>query len=120
MRSADVAKKNQEWYPRSGDCVARAGIRLSPKSRVTFEAVAEFANELPSHLAESAAEPVPECQSPLFCDVDARPQPGALHFSAGRSAKIIAGSPILAAGLNEQPAADILAVPRFSINRAII
>jgi cysteine desulfuration protein SufE len=37
----------------------------------------EFANELPAlpaSLAESAMEPVPECQSPLFLHVDAHDQ----------------------------------------------
>lgn len=76
----------------------------------------EFANELPalpSHLAESAMEPVPECQSPLFLHVDASdPNRVRLHFSAPAEAPTTRGfASILAAGLDEQPAADILAVP---------
>lgn len=76
----------------------------------------EFANdlpELPSHLAESAMEPVPECQSPLFLDVDATdPQRVRLYFSAPAEAPTTRGfASILAAGLDGQSAADILAVP---------
>ena len=58
-------------------------------------------------------EPVPECQSPLFLHVDAT-DPGRvrLHFSAPAEAPTTRGfASILAAGLDEQPAADILAVP---------
>jgi cysteine desulfuration protein SufE len=76
----------------------------------------EFADDLPAlpdDLAEAAMEPVPECQSPLFLHVDAR-DPGRvrLHFSAPAEAPTTRGfASILAAGLDEQPAADILAVP---------
>ncbi len=76
----------------------------------------EFANELPplpADLEEAAMEPVPECQSPLFLHVDAHdPTRVRLHFSAPPEAPTTRGfASILAAGLDEQPAADILAVP---------
>ncbi|HTM84668.1 MAG TPA: SufE family protein [Mycobacterium sp.] len=76
----------------------------------------EFANELPplpSHLEEAAMEPVPECQSPLFLDVDASdPDQVRLFFSAPAEAPTTRGfAAILAAGLDGQASADILAVP---------
>ena len=76
----------------------------------------EFANELPalpSYLEEAAMEPVPECQSPLFMHVDASDVNRVrLHFSAPPEAPTTRGfASILAAGLDKQPAADILAVP---------
>ena len=76
----------------------------------------EFANDLPalpSDLEEAAMEPVPECQSPLFLHVDAEdPNRVRLYFSAPAEAPTTRGfASILAAGLDEQPAADILAVP---------
>jgi cysteine desulfuration protein SufE len=76
----------------------------------------EFANELPdlpAGLEEAAMEPVPECQSPLFLHVDAAdPQQVRLYFSAPAEAPTTRGfAAILAAGLDGQPAADILAVP---------
>lgn len=76
----------------------------------------EFADDLPAlpdHLAEAAMEPVPECQSPLFLHVDAAdPQRVRLFFSAPPEAPTTRGfAAILAAGLDQQPAAAILAVP---------
>lgn len=76
----------------------------------------EFANELPplpAHLEEAAMEPVPECQSPLFLDVDASDRDQVrLYFSAPAEAPTTRGfAAILAAGLDGQPASDILAVP---------
>ena len=76
----------------------------------------EFANDLPPlppDLEEAAMEPVPECQSPLFLHVDASDVNRVrLHFSAPAEAPTTRGfASILAAGLDEQPAADILAVP---------
>lgn len=76
----------------------------------------EFANELPplpAHLEEAAMEPVPECQSPLFLDVDSsNPESVRLFFSAPAEAPTTRGfAAILAAGLDGQPAVDILAVP---------
>ena len=76
----------------------------------------EFANELPAlpaDLTEAAMEPVPECQSPLFLHVDAAdPANVRLYFSAPAEAPTTRGfASILAAGLDGQPAADILAVP---------
>lgn len=57
----------------------------------------EFANELPalpSHLEEAAMEPVPECQSPLFLDVDASDRDNVrLYFSAPRKRRRHEGSP---------------------------
>lgn len=76
----------------------------------------EFADDLPplpADLEEAAMEPVPECQSPLFLHVDADdPDRVRLYFSAPAEAPTTRGfASILAAGLDEQPAADILAVP---------
>ena len=76
----------------------------------------EFANELPAlpaGLEEAAMEPVPECQSPLFLHVDAADRDRVrLFFSAPAEAPTTRGfAAILAAGLDGQPAADILAVP---------
>jgi cysteine desulfuration protein SufE len=76
----------------------------------------EFANELPpipAGLEEAAMEPVPECQSPLFLHVDADDRDKVrLYFSAPAEAPTTRGfASILAAGLDKQPAEDILAVP---------
>ena len=76
----------------------------------------EFANELPplpADLEQAAMEPVPECQSPLFLHVDAAdPEHVRLFFSAPAEAPTTRGfAAILSAGLDEQPAEDILAVP---------
>ena len=76
----------------------------------------EFADDLPglpADLEEAAMEPVPECQSPVFLHVDAsNPKRVRLHFSAPAEAPTTRGfASILAAGLDEQPVADILAVP---------
>ncbi|WP_428342045.1 SufE family protein [Mycobacterium sp.] len=76
----------------------------------------EFANDLPAlptDLEEAAMEPVVECQSPLFLHVDADdPARVRLYFSAPVEAPTTRGfASILAAGLDEQSAADILAVP---------
>ncbi len=76
----------------------------------------EFANELPAlpaDLEEAAMEPVPECQSPLFLHVDAADRGKVrLYFSAPAEAPTTRGfAAILAAGLDGQPAEDILAVP---------
>lgn len=76
----------------------------------------EFANDLPAlpaDLQEAAMEPVPECQTPLFLHVDAAdPDRVRLHFSAPAESPTTRGfASILAAGLDEQPAVDILAVP---------
>lgn len=76
----------------------------------------EFADELPplpADLERAAMEPVPECQSPLFLHVDAADREHVrLFFSAPAQAPTTRGfAAILAAGLDEQPAVDILAVP---------
>jgi cysteine desulfuration protein SufE len=76
----------------------------------------EFANELPpipAELEESAMEPVPECQSPLFLHVDATDRARVrLHFSAPPEAPTTRGfAAILSAGLDELSADEILAVP---------
>ena len=76
----------------------------------------EFANDLPAlpaDLEEAAMEPVPECQSPLFLQVDANDRAHVrLHFSAPAEAPTTRGfAAILATGLDGQSAADILAVP---------
>jgi cysteine desulfuration protein SufE len=69
--------------------------------------------ELPADLEQAAMEPVPECQSPLFLHVDAGdPAHVRLYFSAPPEAPTTRGfASILAAGLDGQSAADILAVP---------
>ena len=76
----------------------------------------EFADELPplpADLEQDAMEPVPECQSPLFLHVDAADREHVrLYFSAPAEAPTTRGfAAILAAGLDQQPAEDILAVP---------
>jgi len=76
----------------------------------------EFANDLPAlpgDLTEAAMEAVPECQSPLFLHVDAADRDSVrLYFSAPAEAPTTRGfASILAAGLDGQAAADILAVP---------
>lgn len=76
----------------------------------------EFANELPplpADLEEAAMEPVPECQSPLFLHVDAQDRDHVrLHFSAPAEAPTTRGfAAILAAGLDDHTAEEILAVP---------
>ena len=76
----------------------------------------EFANELPplpDDLEEAAMEPVPECQSPLFLHVDADDRDHVrLYFSAPAEAPTTRGfASILATGLDESSADEILAVP---------
>ena len=76
----------------------------------------EFADDLPAlpaDMEEAAMEPVVECQTPLFLHVDATDANRVrLHFSAPVEAPTTRGfASILAAGLDQQPAADILAVP---------
>ena len=76
----------------------------------------EFSNELaplPADLEEAAMEPVPECQSPLFLQVDASDRDRVrLFFSAPAEAPTTRGfAAILAAGLDERSADEILAVP---------
>ncbi|MGB5149555.1 MAG: SufE family protein [Mycobacterium sp.] len=84
--------------------------------RDKLQLLLEFANvlpALPAHLEEASMEPVPECQSPLFLDVDATdPDRVRLYFSAPPEAPTTRGfASILAAGLDGQSTADILAVP---------
>jgi cysteine desulfuration protein SufE len=88
------------------------GVEGQDKLRMLLE----FANELPAlpaGLEVAAMEPVPECQSPLFLHVDAAdPERVRLFFSAPAEAPTTRGfAAILAAGLDEQPATAILAVP---------
>jgi cysteine desulfuration protein SufE len=76
----------------------------------------EFANELPplpEDFEEAAMEPVPECQSPLFLHVDASDRAHVrLFFSAPAEAPTTRGfAAILAAGLDDHTADEILAVP---------
>lgn len=82
----------------------------------------EFADELPDlpdDLAESAMEPVPECQSPLFLHVDAADrQRVRLYFSAPPEAPTTRGfASIWAAGLDGQSAEVILGVPEDFASR---
>lgn len=81
-----------------------------------LELLLEFAQELPAlpeRMEQAAMEPVPECQSPLFLSVDASDSEHVrLFFSAPVQAPTTRGfASILAAGLDGQSAADILAVP---------
>jgi cysteine desulfuration protein SufE len=76
----------------------------------------EFASELPplpEDLEEAAMEPVPECQSPLFLHVDdADREHVRLYFSAPKEAPTTRGfAAILAAGLDDHSAEEILDVP---------
>ncbi|BBY43758.1 SufE family protein [Mycolicibacterium celeriflavum] len=76
----------------------------------------EFANELPplpGDLEEAAMEPVPECQSPLFLHVDTNDREHVrLYFSAPPEAPTTRGfAAILAAGLDDLTAEEILGVP---------
>ena len=76
----------------------------------------EFADDLPAlptDLEEAAMEPVPECQTPLFLHVDADDRNRVrLFFSAPAESPTTRGfASILAQGLDEQPADDILSVP---------
>ncbi|MGC0364948.1 cysteine desulfuration protein SufE [Rhodococcus sp. 27YEA15] len=76
----------------------------------------EFSRELPSlppELEESAMEPVPECQSPLFLAVDSSDRGHVrLYFSAPAEAPTTRGfASILAQGLDGHTADEILAVP---------
>lgn len=89
-----------------------AEVEGQDKVRLLLE-FAEDLPPLPADLHQAAMEPVPECQSPLFLHVDATdPERVRLHFSAPATAPTTRGfASILAAGLDEQPATDILAVP---------
>ena len=89
-----------------------AEVQGQDKLKLLLE-VADDLPDLPPELEEAAMEPVPECQSPLFMHIDASdPSRVRLHFSAPAEAPTTRGfASILAAGLDEQPAADILAVP---------
>ena len=76
----------------------------------------EFSRELPdlpAELEQAAMEPVPECQSPLFLHVDAGDRAHVrLYFSAPAEAPTTRGfAAILAAGLDDHSADEILAVP---------
>jgi cysteine desulfuration protein SufE len=76
----------------------------------------EFANDLPPlpvDLEEAAMESVPECQSPLFLHVDASDRAHVrLFFSAPAEAPTTRGfAAILATGLDDHTADEILAVP---------
>src|SRR6202022_2409231 len=78
-----------------------------------LELLLEFANELPplpADMEQAAMEPVPECQSPLFLHVGAAGGGKVrLYFTAPAEAPTTRGfAAILAAGLDKQPAADIL------------
>ena len=82
----------------------------------------EFADELPElpdDLVESAMEPVPECQSPLFLHVDAGDRERVrLYFSAPAEAPTTRGfASIWAMGLDGQPADVILGVPEDFASR---
>ncbi|BAX99083.1 putative SufE-like protein [Mycobacteroides stephanolepidis] len=82
------------------------------KLRLLLEFSAELP-ELPSHLEQAAMEPVPECQSPLFLDVDSSDRDGVrLYFSAPAEAPTTRGfAAILHQGLDGHSADAILAVP---------
>ncbi len=87
---------------------------VGDNDRITM--LVEFSRDLPplpAALDTAAMEPVPECQSPLFLDVDAAdPDHVRLYFSAPPEAPTTRGfAAILAAGLDGRSAAEILAVP---------
>lgn len=69
--------------------------------------------DLPAHLEAAAMEPVPECQSPIFLQVDASdPEAVRLYFSAPREAPTTRGfAAILHQGLDGATAEQIAAVP---------
>ena len=86
------------------------------KGQDKLQLLLEFANELPplpADLEEAAMEPVPECQSPLFLQVNADDRDHVrLYFSAPPEAPTTRGfASILAAGLDTSSADEILAVP---------
>src|ERR671936_1612234 len=89
-----------------------AEVQGQDKLQLLLE-LADELPDLPAELSEAAMEPVPECQSPLFLHVDAADRDDVrLFFSAPAEAPTTRGfASILAAGLDEQSAADILAVP---------
>ncbi|MDF0529007.1 SufE family protein [Tsukamurella sp. 8F] len=87
---------------------------VGESDRVTM--LVEFSRDLPplpEHLQTAAMEPVPECQSPLFLDVDAADREHVrLYFSAPEEAPTTRGfAAILAAGLDGRSADEILGVP---------
>ena len=93
---------------------------VGPRDRTTLLIV--FGRELaplPAELEQSAMEPVPECQSPLFLSVDAAdPEHVRLHFSAPPEAPTTRGfAAILQQGLDGISRAEILAVPDAFIDR---
>ncbi len=87
-----------------------------PRDRL--ELLLEYSQSLPPLPARFAEhperlEPVPECQSPLFLHVDAQDRDHVrLYFSAPAEAPTTRGfAAILAAGLDDHTAEEILAVP---------
>lgn len=91
---------------------------LGPQDRLAL--LLEFADGLPGLPARyvehpELLEPVPECASPLFVAAEVGPAPDhlvALHFSAPREAPTTRGfAGILHAGLDGQPALDVVGVP---------
>lgn len=84
--------------------------------RDKLQLLLEFSQELPplpAELEESAMEPVPECQSPLFLQVDATDRDAVrLYFSAPPEAPTTRGfASILAQALDGESADTILSVP---------
>ncbi|MFD4366275.1 SufE family protein [Rhodococcus sp. NPDC058521] len=89
-----------------------AAVGAQDKLQLLLEFSRELA-PLPTELEESAMEPVPECQSPLFLSVDdSDRQKVRLHFSAPAEAPTTRGfASILYQGLDGLSADAILAVP---------
>jgi cysteine desulfuration protein SufE len=116
--------KRREQYVRANDAPMSMPAALAEvvsdfadmQGQDKLQLLLEFANELPpipADLEEAAMEPVPECQSPLFLHVDASDRDHVrLYFSAPAEAPTTRGfAAILAAGLDERSADEILAVP---------
>ena len=86
------------------------------EGRDKLQLLLEFSQELPplpAELEEAGMEPVPECQSPLFLQVDASDRAAVrLFFSAPPEAPTTRGfASILAQGLDGESAEAILGVP---------
>ncbi|MDV8003837.1 SufE family protein [Rhodococcus sp. IEGM 1318] len=89
-----------------------AAVGASDKLTLLLEFSRELP-QLPAELEQSAMEPVPECQSPLFLSVDDSDRDNVrLYFSAPPEAPTTRGfASILAQGLDGHSADEILGVP---------
>lgn len=124
MTTSDVPSPNggppNEGLPEALAEIVDDFAALGLRDRTTM--LIEFGKELaplPESLEQSAMEPVPECQSPLFLSVDATdPHHVRLHFSAPPEAPTTRGfAAILQQGLDGASREQILAVPDAFIDR---